>query len=160
MPEQTTTNLTDDCQLAVESDSGKLIGFVEKRVSPENPSAISDDAGYGPSIIGSTLVMKGELTLDEDLIVDGTFIGPTINGVHRLSVSTFAKVHADVQSASAEIAGTVEGEVNCGSDLMLRRTAHLRGSLAAEDVVVEQGTNLENAVLTGRITCAPKRKRR
>jgi len=101
--------------------------------------------------------MIGELTLDEDLIVDGTIIGPITNLARRLSVSTFAKVQGDVQSGFADIAGTVEGDISAGSKLVLRQTACLRGALSADSVVVEQGTNLENAVLTGRVTCAAKR---
>ena len=109
-------------------------------------------------MIGATLVMKGELTLDEDLVIDGTFIGPISNRARRLSVTTFAMVRGDVQSGTAEIAGTLEGNVSGGTALLLRRTAHLCGSLSADSVVVEQGTNLEKAVLAGRVTCAPNRK--
>jgi cytoskeletal protein CcmA (bactofilin family) len=101
--------------------------------------------------------MKGELTAGEDLIVNGTIIGSITNGSRRLSVTTFARVHGDVHSASADIAGTVEGDVSGGSDLLLRRTAQLNGSLSADSVVVEQGTNLRNAILSGRVTCAPKK---
>lgn len=97
--------------------------------------------------------MKGELTLDEDLVVNGTFIGTINNAARRLSVSTFATVQAQVQSDSADIAGTLEGDVRGCKDLILRRTAQLRGSLSADNVRVEQGTNLENAVLSGRVTC-------
>ena len=104
--------------------------------------------------------MKGELTSDEDLIVDGTIIGSITSGARRLSVTTFARIQGDVQTESAEIAGTVEGDVSGGSDLLLRRTAQLNGTLSAESVVVEQGTNLKNAVLAGRVTCGPKQKRK
>jgi len=130
-----------------------------KRRTRHHPPQQPDNTGSGPSIIGSTLVLKGELTSDEDLIVDGTIIGSIASGTRRVSVSTFAKVQGDVQTASAEIAGTVEGDISGGSDLLLRRTAQLNGTMSAESVVVEQGTNLENTVLTGRVTCVPKRKR-
>ncbi len=76
---------------------------------------------YGPSIIGMTVVMRGELTLAEDLKIEGTIDGPCTAGI-----------------------GTV----------LLRRTARIHGEITAERLCVEQGTNLENAVLSGRITCA------
>jgi cytoskeletal protein CcmA (bactofilin family) len=97
--------------------------------------------------------MKGELTLDEDLVINGTFIGPINNPVRRLSVTSFGMVQGDVQGGSVDIAGTLEGTIS-GSALILRRTARLSGSLSAESVVVEQGTNLTKAVLAGRVTCA------
>ena len=103
--------------------------------------------------------MIGELTFDEDLIVDGTIIGTISGGTRRVSVTTFAKVQGDVHTASAEIAGTMDGDVSGGSNLLLRRTAQLNGTLSADSVVVEQGTNLENVVLTGRVTCGPSKQR-
>ncbi len=72
-----------------------------------------------PSIIGSTVVMKGDLIVGEDLVIEGTFDG------------------------------TITGE---GPDTVtVRRTARLRGEVSASKVRVEDGTNLEDTVLSGRI---------
>ena len=75
-----------------------------------------------PSFIGHTLVMKGELILGEDLIIEGTFDG-TI---------------------------TDQG----GDTVTVRRCARLSGNITASAVHVEDGTNLQNAVLSGRISRA------
>ena len=75
-----------------------------------------------PSIIGSTVVMKGELTVGEDLEIEGTFDG-TIIGKNQDTVT-------------------------------VRRIARLRGEVSASLVRVEDGTNLENTVLSGRIRLA------
>ena len=72
-----------------------------------------------PSIIGSTVVMKGDLIVGEDLVIEGTFDG-TITG-------------------------------NGPDTITVRRTAKLRGEVSASNVRVEGGTNLDNAVLSGRI---------
>lgn len=75
-----------------------------------------------PSFIGITVVMKGELTVGEDLEIEGTFDG------------------------------TITGQ---GSDTVtVRRTARLSGKVSASQVRVEDGTNLENTVLSGRIRLA------
>lgn len=109
---------------------------------------------FGTSIIGLTLVMKGELSLDEDLIIDGRFEGPVIEGARCLSIGTFANVKADIHGDSAEIAGTVDGDFHGSGTVVLRRTARLRGAISADTLRVEDGTNLENAILSGRITRA------
>lgn len=110
----------------------------------------------GTSIIGHTLVMKGELSLDEDLIIEGRFEGPVIDGARRLSIGTFANVKADIRGDSAEIAGTVDGDFQGSGTVVLRRTARLRGAISAGALRVEDGTNLEHAILSGRITRAEK----
>lgn len=75
-----------------------------------------------PSIIGITVVMKGELTVGEDLVIEGTFDG-TITGKEPDTVT-------------------------------VRRTAHLSGAVSAGTVRVEDGTNLEGTVISGRIRLA------
>ena len=74
------------------------------------------------SLIGITVVMKGTLTVGEDLIIEGTFDG-SITGADRDTV-------------------------------VVRRTARLRGEISASNVQVEDGTNLEDTVLSGRISLA------
>lgn len=123
----------------------------DDKLSPVDPPAADDM----PSVIGATLVMKGELTLDEDLVVHGTIVGPINNRDRRLSVTSFARIEGDVQSKTMDIAGTVEGTVSGGSALVLRRTANLTGDLSADKVMIEQGTNLENAVVGGRVSVKP-----
>jgi cytoskeletal protein CcmA (bactofilin family) len=72
-----------------------------------------------PSVIGSTVVMKGDLIVGEDLVIEGTFDG-TITGKGPDTVT-------------------------------VRRTARLRGEVSASNVRVDDGANLENTVLSGRI---------
>ena len=95
-----------------------------------DPDLTPDEAAKQPpmpSIIGSTLVMKGEMTLDEDLIIEGTFDG------------------------------TITDE---GSDTVLvRRIARVSGQITANRLQVEDGTNLENTILSGRISLADERKK-
>lgn len=123
----------------------------EPSVGYENERRPSE---YGPSIIGATLVMRGELTLDEDLTIDGRFEGAVINGVHKLSVSTFAEVKADIRGESADIAGVVDGDFDGDGTVYVHRTARLNGEITAYRLYVEDGTNLEHAILSGRISRA------
>jgi cytoskeletal protein CcmA (bactofilin family) len=75
-----------------------------------------------PSLIGCTVVMKGELIVGEDLVIEGTFDG-TITGSGHDSVT-------------------------------VRRIARISGEVSASDVRVEDGTNLQNTILSGRIRLA------
>lgn len=93
----------------------------DNRGSEPEPAPLPDAAPV-PSMIGMTLVMKGDLIVDENLIIEGTFDG------------------------------TITGQ---GSDtITVRRTAHVSGKISASTVRIEDGTNLENTVLSGRISLA------
>lgn len=119
---------------------------------PDAPRKFIERSEYGPSIIGSTVVMRGELTLAEDLTIEGTFVGSRIDGARYLSISALATVRADIHSESADIAGTVDGDCANTGTVVVRRTARIHGAVSAERLCVEDGTNLEHAVLSGRIS--------
>lgn len=118
---------------------------------PREPFKAGD---CGPSIIGTTVVMRGELTLAEDLTIEGTFDGPRIEGAKNLSIGARARVRARIQGESADIAGTVDGDFDGTGTVVVRRTARIHGAVSAGHLRVEDGTNLEYAVLSGRITRA------
>ena len=54
------------------------------------------------------------------------------------------------------IEGTFDGSIkDVSSDtVVVRRTARLRGEISASNVQIEDGTNLEDTVLSGRISLA------
>jgi cytoskeletal protein CcmA (bactofilin family) len=89
---------------------------------PELRGDYSESFRAPASLIGITVVMKGTLTVGEDLIIEGSF----------------------------------DGSITDASDdtVVVRRTAKLRGEVSAGHVQVEDGTNLEGTVLSGRISLA------
>lgn len=112
------------------------------------------DAGASESIIlDSNLVMKGELKFspESDLVVLGSVDCTMIRGVRNLSIGVQGAVSGDVQSVTAEIAGELNGRADITETVLLRRTARVRGEVSARWVNIEQGTNLEGCVLSGKI---------
>jgi cytoskeletal protein CcmA (bactofilin family) len=108
-------------------------------------------AGGQPSCIGSTMVLKGDLSLEEDLIIEGRFDGTITQGDHRLSIGEHARVKADIRTGSAIIAGLVDGNVYGSSTVVVKKTARLHGALTAEKLCLESGANLEDVILSGNI---------
>lgn len=106
----------------------------------------------GSSYIGATVALKGDLSLSEDLIIDGCFDGSITQGDHRLSIGEHATVRADIRTGSAIIAGVVDGNVYGSNTVIVRKTARLHGALTAERLCLESGANLEDVVLSGNIS--------
>lgn len=109
----------------------------------------------GPSIIGATMVLKGELSLSEDLVIDGTFDGSITQGDQRLSIGESARVRATIRTGSAIIAGTVEGSIFGSRTVIVKRSARLHGALTAHRLCLETGANLEDVILSGNIARTP-----
>lgn len=108
-------------------------------------------ASGGPSILGSTLVLRGDLSLAEDLIIEGRFDGSITQGDQRLSIGEHARVNATIRTGSAIIAGVVEGDVRSTRTVIVKKTARLHGALTAERLCLETGANLEDVILSGSI---------
>lgn len=104
-----------------------------------------------PSCIGSTMVLKGDLSLQEDLIIEGSFDGSITQGNQRLSIGEHARVRATIRTGSAIIAGAVEGNIHGSSTVIVKKTARLQGALTAERLCLESGANLEDVILSGSI---------
>lgn len=102
-------------------------------------------------MLGATLVMRGDLTLDEDLVIEGCFDGRIEQGNHRLSIGERARVRGNVRTGSAVIAGVVDGEVEGRGTVVVKRTAELHGALTAERLSLDLGANLEDVILCGSI---------
>jgi cytoskeletal protein CcmA (bactofilin family) len=104
-----------------------------------------------PSLIGSTMVLHGELSLAEDLIIEGRFYGSITQENHRLSIGENARVKATIHTGSAIIAGVVDGDVHGRNTVIVKKTARLHGALTAERLCLESGANLEDVILCGNI---------
>ena len=57
-----------------------------------------------PSIIGSTVVMKGELIVGEDLVIEGTFEGTiTGEGTDTVTVRRIARLSGEVSAGVVQV---------------------------------------------------------
>jgi cytoskeletal protein CcmA (bactofilin family) len=96
------------------------------------------------SEIGATIVIRGELLAEEDVIVAGRIEGTVKMGGHRLSVSQGAQIAADVHARELVVSGQVIGSVTTVERLELQPTADVQG-----DVTTPVLRMAEGAALTG-----------
>src|ERR1700726_272943 len=70
----------------------------------------SSEAAKKVSVLGKTLVFKGELSADEDLILQGRVEG-SIHHTQSLTVGIDGVVIGDTHARSIVVEGTVEGDL-------------------------------------------------
>ena len=96
--------------------------------------------------VGDVVNFTGEVCFKSMLRIDGHFSGNVISTDGTLIVSTGAQVtKAVIKVADAKINGTVEGDILASKQLILGRTANVRGHLAAPALVVEEGAQLNGS---------------
>ena len=93
--------------------------------------------------VGDVVNFTGEVCFKSMLRIDGNFSGHVTSQNGTLIVSTGAQVtKAVIKVAVAKINGTVEGDILASKELVLGRTANVKGQVASPALVVEEGAQL------------------
>lgn len=96
-----------------------------------------------PSHLGKTAQVTGNISLDEDLCIEGEFEGEiTIRG-KRLSIDKNAVVKGEMRASTIEVFGTVEGDVRAEELVHLHATATVGGSIYCKRIIVDDGARFD-----------------
>jgi len=105
------------------------------------------------SVIGPTLVFKGELSADEDLVIEGQIEGTIAHHKKNLTIGKEGRVKADIHASSVLIEGQLIGNIHSEGVVSLSSTASVKGDIHCGRIVMEDG-----ARFTGRIEMGEARK--
>jgi cytoskeletal protein CcmA (bactofilin family) len=106
--------------------------------------AIQTDPGR--SQLGRSLVVKGDLSGNEDLVISGQFEG-TVNLQGRcLTVGPEGKVTADIQAARVVIHGSVHGNISVRERVEIYKTGQVVGDLIAPGISIEDGAYFKGKI--------------
>jgi cytoskeletal protein CcmA (bactofilin family) len=95
---------------------------------------------------GSSIIIKGEISGQEDLIIAGRVEGRIILPDHTLNVATGAAIAGDVVARAATICGAVEGNLCLSERLELRDTCSVEGDLKSPRIVIAEGAAFSGTV--------------
>lgn len=114
---------------------------------PRTPSApkATPSAPTAPAslcVIGSKTVVKGDISGDENILVEGTVEG-TIKISRDLKVGTGGCVKATVNAQSVVVAGEIEGDCQAEQRVHLEATGKLTGNIRAPRVMIVEGATFK-----------------
>lgn len=96
--------------------------------------------------IGRTLVIKGEITGNESLYIDGRVEGSITFKDHRVTVGRNGVVQANISAREVVIMGKVTGNVECSDRVDIRSEGTLTGDVVSQRISVEDGAMLRGSV--------------
>ncbi len=99
------------------------------------------------------LTIKGELSAQEDLALDGFFEGSIDLQGHHLTLGSQARVNAAVSARLVTVKGTLSGHIN-GDLVEILPTADVQASVLAEKLALEDGARFIGPVNTARARAA------
>ena len=106
--------------------------------------------------IGRSLVIIGEVTGHEDILIEGRVRGQVLLRDATVSVGEQAHLDADVRGTRVVINGSVHGTISASERIELGATARVEGSLSANRVVIADGARFNGGIDMDRRTIASK----
>ncbi len=90
------------------------------------------------TIIGSTIVIDGEVTGEEALVIQGTVKG-RVSLQEQLIVEESGTVEADLETQNVEISGKVTGNIIAGEKVEISAGGTMVGDIKAPRIIIADG---------------------
>ena len=105
-----------------------------------------DTNSHQASYIGETLILKGELQGNEDVVIEGKFRGKIDLPNHTLKVEKGGKVEADINVKSIHVTGEVVGNIHASEKVYIADEGHITGDIIAPRISIADGAQFKGNV--------------
>ena len=97
------------------------------------------------SVLGPTLYFKGDLSAEEDLLIQGRVEG-SITHTQRLTVGNQGTVKANIRAQLIVVEGTVDGDLQAEKSVVVKETAKVCGNIFAPSVSIQEGACFSGSI--------------
>ncbi len=97
------------------------------------------------TVIGSSIVIDGEISGDEDLVIQGTVKGK-ISLKESLYVEGSGVIEADIDTANVEVSGQVTGNIAASDKVELKTDCKVVGDIRAPRILIADGATFKGNV--------------
>jgi cytoskeletal protein CcmA (bactofilin family) len=150
MKQQTPTQPQSQGQPQSQPSPVSTPSFQRSSEPASDPSAFSSRPGTQGArtlaCIGASLEIKGRISAEEDLQIDGKVEGPVSVRGHRLTVGRSGQLSAEVSARELVVFGKVTGNVNATDRVEIKKDGAVIGDIQTTRISIEDG-----AIFKGRI---------
>ena len=97
------------------------------------------------SVLGPTLKFKGQLSAEEDLLIQGQIEG-SIKHTSNLTIGKEGRVKANVSAAYISVEGTVQGDLTSSQSVTVHETADISGNIYSPTVSLLEGATFNGTI--------------
>lgn len=122
---------------------------------PEVSSGSQAGGGWSPvetfntrnaAVIGATMRIKGEISGEENLLIEGDVSGSVSLKGHDLTIGQKGVVEADLRAKTVKVEGQVTGDIEGEEKVVITQTGRVRGNITAPRVTLEDGAKFKGAI--------------
>lgn len=109
----------------------------------------SDDQAQGRStfsVLGPSLVFRGELSAEEDLLIQGRVEGSIKHRATNLTIGAHGDVRADIVARRVIVQGKVVGDIRASESVIVEPSANVRGDIFAPRVGLREGAQFKGQI--------------
>ena len=108
------------------------------------PAPLKGSTTEVPTVIGKDAVVKGELTSQNDMLIEGRVEGK-IRSSHRVVIGESGNVQAQVHARIVSVRGEVHGDCEASKKIEITATGKVFGNISAETIVVAEGATFRGS---------------
>ena len=117
-----------------------------KKMSPVDTSYQATGSDRVAARLGPSLHVKGEITGNEDLHVDGSVEGLVQLEDRKLVVGASAKLTADVIAREVVVYGNVKGNLRARDRIEIKKDGSVVGDLTTARIMIEDGAYFKGSI--------------
>ena len=132
----------------VSNETAQVFPGEAKKMAPIDSTypAASSTSSSGIARLGATLHVKGEITGNEDLHIDGTVEGLVQLEDRKLTVGASAKVTADIIAREVVVYGNVKGNLRARDRIEIKKDGSVVGDLTTARIMIEDGAYFKGSI--------------
>jgi cytoskeletal protein CcmA (bactofilin family) len=96
--------------------------------------------------LGPSLHVKGEISGNEDLVIDGSVEGLVQLDERKLTVGATAKVTADIIAREVVVFGAVKGNLRAKDRIEIKKDGSVNGDLTTARIMIEDGAYFKGSI--------------
>jgi cytoskeletal protein CcmA (bactofilin family) len=98
------------------------------------------------AMIGPSIVIKGEVTGEEDLLIQGKVEGKINLMGNQVSIGESGEVCADIHARVIQINGKVTGDITGAEKVVISKSGNVHGNIVAPRVTLEDGALFKGSI--------------
>jgi len=106
--------------------------------------------------IGASIVIKGDLTAQENVVIAGRVEGSISVENHSVTIRPGAALEADIDARLIVVGGEVTGTMTAAETIELQRTANVKGEIVAAALRLDDGAVFNGKAQTTKAKAASK----
>ena len=110
------------------------------------PTSVTDRASGGNARLGASLHVKGEITGNEDLTIDGSVEGLVHLEDRKLTIGASARLTADVIAREVVVYGNVKGNLRARDRIEIKKDGSVVGDLTTARIMIEDGAYFKGSI--------------